>query len=169
MSIEDFELLLREEHWGSFGGTRLNKTRYLLLKLDLLHGNSLTKLSYNRAVSSVEHVRPRNPLHEQDVDDAIWHAAWVHRLGNLVLLDRKKNSSMSNAEFVDKLHRYQGAFEARPYTTSVFMRHQTWGPAELVAQHEYAVSTLIEYYKLNTTSALAEIRKTKKQASLFPS
>ncbi|MEL7083469.1 MAG: HNH endonuclease family protein, partial [Cyanobacteria bacterium J06597_1] len=39
---------------------------------------------------------------------------WIHKLGNLVLLDRKKNSSLSNAQFERKKERYSKNYETRP-------------------------------------------------------
>ena len=165
MSLEEFRAALDEEHWGAYGGTRLNKPRYLLLKLDLLHGNSLTRLSFNRAASSIEHLLPRNPQGGVAEEDTLWHQDLVHRLGNLALLDRKKNSSLSNSNFAEKKRRYQGAFETRPYTNSVFLRHDSWGRAELERQHEYAISTLIDYYRENSATALLAARSARSRVA----
>ena len=158
MTIGEFEDLLRTEFWGAFGGTKLNKTRYLLLKLDLLHGSSQTRLDFNRAKSSVEHVLPRKPSAAYAGVDREEHAEWVHRLGNLVLLDQKKNSSLSNAGYETKWERYQTAYEARPYTHNVFARHGDWGLTELKGQHEYAVGRLVGYYQANSLEGLRAAR-----------
>lgn len=166
MRLDEFRVLLDEEHWGAFGGTRLNKPRYLLLKLDLLHCNNQTRLSFNGAASSVEHLLPRRPRDGGEADNAEWHQHWVHRLGNLVLLDRKKNSSLSNAAFSEKRIRYQTAFEARPYTNSVFLRHDAWPPSSLIRQHEYVIDTLMEYYRQNSVAGLRALRS-RKQAPLI--
>ncbi len=162
MSLAEFRAMLDEEHWGAFGGTRLNKPRYLLLKLDVLHGNSQTRLSFNRAASSLEHILPRNPQGNMAEEDQQWHSEWVHRLGNLVLLDRKKNSSLSNCGFKEKRNRYQGAFETRPYTNSVFMRHDSWSRDCLEQQHEYAMGVLMDYYRGNTLDALRAAQKSRR-------
>jgi len=162
MSLAEFRAMLDEEHWGAFGGTRLNKPRYLLLKLDMLHGNSQTRLSFNRAASSLEHILPRNPQENMTEEDKQWHSEWVHRLGNLVLLDRKKNSSLSNCDFKEKRSRYQGAFETRPYTNSVFMRHDSWSRDCLEQQHEYAMGVLMDYYRGNTLDALRAAHKSRR-------
>lgn len=160
VTIEEFRELLDTEFWGAFGGTKLNKTRYLLLKLDLLHGSSQTRLDFNRASSSVEHIMPRKPSEAYPRIDLDEHSEWVHRLGNLVLLDQKKNSSLSNASYKTKWDRYQKAFEARPYTQSVFMRHRDWELSHLMRQHEYAVGRLIEYYRTNSLEGLWAARST---------
>ena len=80
----------------------------LLLRLDeLLSGGSAV---YNSPIVSVEHVLPQNPSAgsqwlsdfptESDRDE------WVHRLANLVLLTRRKNSQASNYDFVEKKSKY---------------------------------------------------------------
>jgi len=66
---------------------------------------------------SVEHVLP------QTMDEGGWwierfsketHDAWVHRLANLVLLSRSKNSAASNLPFPEKTEKY---FKAEGVTT----------------------------------------------------
>ncbi len=158
MDLDEFAQLLDEEEWGAFGGQKLNKTRYLLLKLDLLHANSQTRLDFNRAKSSVEHILPQKPQHAYPDLPAEAHEQWVHRLGNLVLLDVKKNSSLSNAAYPDKRERYQKHFEARPYTQSIFMRHGQWDLDRLRSQHQYAVGLLRDYYAANSHQALTDLR-----------
>jgi hypothetical protein len=159
MELLEFGQLLDDEQWGTFGGTRLNKPRYLLLKLDFLHCNQQTRLGFNRSTSTLEHLFPRNPAGNGDVDQEI--LTWVHRLGNLTLLDRKKNSSLSNADFPTKLSRYKGSYEARPYTTHVFLTNSEWGLEQIKAQHRYAVGKLVEYYRLNSVAGLRRIRSSR--------
>lgn len=156
MQLHEFSQLLDEEQWGSFGGTRLNKSRYLLLKLDFLNCNQQTRLSFNRSVSSVEHISPRNPSDNEDM--VLELATWLHRLGNLALLDRKKNSSLSNANFETKKSRYKNNYETRPYTNDIFMRYSDWGLSEIKKQHKCAVELLVNYYRLNSVAGLRRIR-----------
>lgn len=85
------------------GRTRL----YILLRLDeTLAGAGA---SYEHKLITVEHVLPQNPkpgskwsasFTEQE------HAHWVHRLANLVLLDRRKNSAAGTLEFTEKTEKY---------------------------------------------------------------
>ena len=165
VSVEEFEDLLREEYWGAFNGTKLNKTRYLLLKLDLLRASRQMRLDFNRAASTVEHVMPRKLSETHTPVDPEVHAEWVHRLGNLVLLDQKKNSSLSNADYETKWLRYQKSFDARPYTQSLFMSHDSWDIDQLKAQHEYAVGLLVDYYAANSLGGLEAVRATGAPAS----
>ena len=52
---------------------------------------------------------PQNPAdgsHWWDVFDEDQHWEWVDKLANLILLSKKKNSSLSNLDFIDKKARY---------------------------------------------------------------
>jgi len=159
MYIQEFKELLESELWGTFGGSRLNKPRYLLLKLDMLFGNRNTKLSFNRSISSLEHLVPRNPINGLQEDDRQLHETWVHRLGNLVLLDRKKNSSLSNQVFSRKRERYHGAFETRPYTNSIFMNNHKWDIDNIKYQQHKIIAILCKYYEDNSPYGVNEARK----------
>jgi hypothetical protein len=80
----------------------------LLLRLDeLLSGGSAV---YNSPIVSVEHVLPQNPSTGSqwlvDFPSEADRAYWVHKLANLVLLTRRKNSQASNLDFAEKKKRY---------------------------------------------------------------
>ncbi len=80
----------------------------LLLRLDeLLSGGSAV---YNSPIVSVEHVLPQNPKPDgqwtMNFPDEEDRAKWVHKLANLVLLTRRKNSQASNLEFDEKKEKY---------------------------------------------------------------
>jgi hypothetical protein len=80
----------------------------LLLRPDeLLSGGSAV---YNHPIVSVEHVLPQNPsAGSQWLTDFPVEAdreQWVHKLANLVLLTRRKNSQASNLDFPDKKWKY---------------------------------------------------------------
>ena len=94
---------------------------YVLLRLDsaLSDGSA----SYHHSVISIEHVLPQNPppsskwcewFPTQELRDT-----WVHRLGNLLLLNHKKNSSASNYDFEKKKKAYftKGGVCPFPLTT----------------------------------------------------
>ncbi len=83
-------------------------TRYVLLKHEfLMSDNTVHLASYNNI--SVEHVLPQTPDSSSNwvkifnEDD---RKQWTHKLANLILLSRKKNSSLSNLDFTDKKQRY---------------------------------------------------------------
>lgn len=82
---------------------------YILLRLDLaLSENSNVKKSYKNVIS-VEHILPQTPN-----SNSIWAKVftegerfeWTNKIGNLVLLSRKKNSSANNKSFEEKKSTY---------------------------------------------------------------
>lgn len=80
----------------------------LLLRLDeLLSAGSAV---YNHPIVSVEHVLPQNPSASSqwlaDFPAEGDREQWVHKLANLVLLTRRKNSQASNLDFRDKKSKY---------------------------------------------------------------
>jgi uncharacterized protein with ParB-like and HNH nuclease domain len=159
IDLPKFFQLLDEEHWGSFSGTRINKTRYLLLKLDLLTGNLNNKLFLNKAQASLEHILPQKPKAPAWQVSEEYHAAWLHRLGNVVLVDTKKNASLSNSSFLDKRHKYSTYIEGRANTNYVFITYQQWDEPTLKQNHDRVVNLLKSYYTGNSLQTLKEIRK----------
>jgi hypothetical protein len=159
IKISDFVSLLENEKWGAYVGTRINKARYILLKMDMLMGNSATILQYNKDSSSVEHLMP------QKIEDTEWriepglHKDWAHKLGNLALIDKNKNASLSNKLFHEKKHKYQGAIETRANTNYIFMSNQDWGINEIEANHKRTVNILTQYYEGNSLRTYLQIKK----------
>jgi uncharacterized protein with ParB-like and HNH nuclease domain len=81
--------------------------KYLLLKLEYLESEHNIERKYNTI--SVEHVLPqsindkspwKNCFSEEE------HLNWKHKIANLILLSKRKNSSASNYEFKNKKERY---------------------------------------------------------------
>lgn len=159
INLDKFFQLLDEEKWGSFSGTRINKTRYLLLKLDLLTGNLNTKLHLNKAFASVEHILPQKPAAPAWNVSEEEHAEWLHRLGNIVLVDMKKNASLSNSSFLDKRHKYSSYIEGRANTNYVFMTYQHWNAETIQKNHARVVGLLQAYYTGNSFQTLLEIKR----------
>ncbi len=159
INIDKFFLLLDEEKWGSFSGTRINKTRYLLLKLDLLTGNLNNKLHLNKSFASVEHILPQKPSAPAWNISEERHKEWLHRLGNIVLVDMKKNASLSNSSFLDKRHKYSSYIEGRANTNHVFITYQQWNTETIEKNHTRVVNLLKDYYTGNSLLALKDIKK----------
>lgn len=159
IDINEFYKTLDNEIWGSFAGTKINKTRYLLLKLDLLRISIHDNLQFNKTRSSVEHIMPRKisfPDWEIDRED---HFNWVHRLGNIVLIDKRKNSSLSNRSYNIKLEKYKKDIEARANTNYVFMTyHSYWNIETIKNNHNRILEILKMYYAENSTSSINKIK-----------
>ncbi|RVU02568.1 DUF262 domain-containing protein [Mucilaginibacter limnophilus] len=166
LDIEKLYELFDKEKWGSFSGTKINKTRYLLLKLDLLLSNFHTQLYFNKTISSVEHLIP------QKIEGTTWeiseddHKQWLHKLGNIILVDRKKNSSLSNLPYAQKSVRYAGAIENRANTNYIFITYKDWN-IETVHFNHFRVNKLLkDYYSGNSLKALRDIKKNLNQSSM---
>jgi uncharacterized protein with ParB-like and HNH nuclease domain len=167
INFEEFCIALDNEKWGGFSGTRVNKTRYLLLKMDLLMGNANTVLQYNKDSSSIEHLMPQNLLDTKWEIDTDKHKEWLHRLGNLVLIDKNKNASLSNKLFAEKKIKYQGAIETRANTNYIFMTNPEWGIDAIESNHRRTISLLRQYYEGNSLKSFLQIKKGLNNPVLF--
>jgi len=118
---------LRNTLSGDIYGERFAK--YVLLKYEyLIQDNS--QFIGNYSLISVEHVLPQNPpqnskWREWFTDEEI--EQYKHKMGNLVLLNRRKNSSLSNLDFDKKKERYfEGSISAFP-SINYIMHKTEWG------------------------------------------
>lgn len=123
----------------------------IMLRLDALV--SAGEASYDFDTISVEHVLPQTV--RQGTEWAQWfpdpktHAYWVHRIGNLALLSRKKNSSASNYDFRKKKDAYftRNGVSSFALTTQV-LQHNEWTEAVVKARHEALMRRLEQYWRL---------------------
>lgn len=159
INIDNLFAALDNEEWGSFSGTRINKTRYILLKLDLLLSSDNTKLQFNKSVASVEHLMP------QKLDTKHWsipfnfHNTWLHRLGNIILIDKKKNSSLSNRSYLIKKTKYSSYIETRANTNYLFMTYTDWNEKNIKENHTRVLDLLKKYYTGNSLKTYKDIKK----------
>jgi hypothetical protein len=95
---------------GAIYGRRFAK--YVLLRLEYLLASHAAPLNLPDEIS-VEHILPQSPAQaskwRKDFTD-VQREDWLHRLGNLMLLSRRKNTSLGNLGFKEKRVRY---FEER--------------------------------------------------------
>lgn len=167
INFSDFINLLENEKWGAYVGTRINKTRYLLLKLDMLMGNAGTVLQYNKDSSSVEHLMPQKIENTNWQIDTFPHKEWVHRLGNLALIDKNKNASLSNKLFNEKKIKYQGAIETRANTNFIFITNSEWDINSIESNHKRAIGLLTQYYEGNSLKTFQQIKRNLNSPTLY--
>lgn len=123
--------------------------KYLMLKLDcILHGHT-TKLDFPSTIS-IEHILPQTPKM-----DSQWqkdfseedHNYAKDRLGNLVLLSRRKNSSQNNRDYADKKQKYfQGNIELFSNSIRIFQQYPTWTVTDFSNNHAYVKTKLLENF-----------------------
>jgi hypothetical protein len=126
--------------------------KYVLLRVDELlseaHG-----VKYDLPLITVEHVLPQNPeagSRWTDLFDERQRAYWTHRLGNLVLLNRAKNSAAQNYDFAAKKARYfTGRGGSVPFAlTSQVLQFDDWTPDVLAAQQKQLIDLLAKEWAL---------------------
>jgi hypothetical protein len=159
MNINEFFETIDSELWGSFSGSRVNKVKYLLLKLDLIYGNKNTKITYNSSTASLEHILPRTITKTEWDVSTTDHEKWCHRLGNLVLLDRRKNTAISNSVYSIKKQKYSDSIESRAHTNKLFMNYNSWGVNDLIKNHNNIIELLKKYYLGNSLETLNNLQK----------
>ena len=127
--------------------------KYVLLRLDEFISGS--EASYNYPIITIEHVLPQTPK-----TDSIWMTLfprenerehYVHRLGNLVLLSRKKNSEAQNFDFETKKRKYfLTASGASPFAlTTQLINVNQWTPSIIEQRQQYLVNKLRDIWRLN--------------------
>ena len=108
---ESFKNMLnKEELKNSISGDIYQKqfSKYVLLKLEYLMSDNTVHLSSFNCIS-VEHVLPQNPKNDSEWNKIFTkdeRAKWTNKLGNLVLISKRKNSSLGNCDFKEKKEKY---------------------------------------------------------------
>ncbi len=126
----------------------------ILLRLDSILSDSSAK--YDHRVITVEHVLPQNPESSSEwvawIPDEEKRRSLVHRLGNLALLSRAKNSSAKNYELEKKKNSYFMVKGVSPFalTTQVLSRDEWTENVILERQREY-VEKLTQEWDLEKT------------------
>jgi hypothetical protein len=131
----------------------------VLLRLDaLLSGGGAT---YEYSTVTVEHVLPQNPSPESEwmqwfpeQKDRIF---WVHRLGNLALLSRKKNSAASNYEFATKKQAYFAKKNISPFViTTQVLDKDKWVPSVVEQRQRELMEVFESHWRLSERKSLLE-------------
>lgn len=123
----------------------------LMLRLDsLVSGGGAT---YDYDTITVEHVLPQQPRAGSQwlewVPEARDRLHWVHRLGNLTLLTRKKNSSASNYDFDKKKNAYFTKGGVSPFVlTTQVIQHSEWTVDELEERQRQLLDVFESHWRL---------------------
>lgn len=132
------------------------RLRYVLTRLDALLANG-PGVAYTYSLISVEHVLPQNPK-----DDSVWTRAfddgqrdkWTHRLGNLLLLNKRKNSEANRKEFDEKKSTY---FLSANGTvtfalTSQVLAEPAWNVAVVEGRQAKLLKVLVSEWRLEAAA-----------------
>jgi hypothetical protein len=126
--------------------------RAVLLRLDEVLANQ-GGASYDHQIISIEHVLPQTPdansewVHHFTEDQRTY---WTHRLGNLVLLNRRKNSEARNFDFARKKSQYfTSKVGVSPFAlTSQVIAESEWTLEVLERRQEQLVEVLMTEWDL---------------------
>ena len=131
----------------------------VLLRLDsLLSGGGAT---YDYSVITVEHVLPQTPKAGSNwlewFPDQTARIGAVHRLGNLALLTRRKNSQASNWDFDRKKDSYFRRDGVSPFvlTTQVIDETQ-WVPSVVAARQTKLMAIFEKHWRLSNRMSASE-------------
>ncbi|ASJ00038.1 DUF262 domain-containing protein [Thermococcus gorgonarius] len=121
--------------------------RYLLLRLDMEMQEENFPGYANIGTITVEHILPRSPndkwleiFSEDEVKDI------VHKLGNLTLLNKRKNSRASNYEFSKKKKKYFEV-ERSPFAiTSMLREYKVWDKKAFQKRHKELLDLTFRIY-----------------------
>ncbi len=128
------------------------RRNYLLLRLDSFIADGAA--TYDPKILTIEHVLPQTVDDESEWvewwPDAEDRKNWVHRLANLVPLNKKKNSAAQNYDFGRKCDTYfKGKKDVSSYAlTSQVLSKKEWTPEVIEARQEALLNVLIEHWEL---------------------
>jgi len=120
--------------------------RYILLKYEYLISDNTVHLSDYKTIS-VEHILPQHPRldsqWEQDFPEDL-REVWTHKLSNLVLISKRKNSKLSNLDFDEKKRRYlQSRIDVFNGSKIFIQQNNQWTVNELETRQEEMLNKLV--------------------------
>ncbi len=129
-----------EKKW--YGVKALN---YLLYEYEL-HHNPETTLNFDGSIESIEHILPQNPDQGYSAEEKNWakNPHIVHALGNLLLIPKNANSSLSNKPFDEKRKEY---FKGS-YSEKEVAKNASFGVEQIKERSEKLLDFLIARYRI---------------------
>lgn len=131
----------------------------ILVRLDGLLASA--GANYNLDITTIEHVLPQTP--KSGTDWLTWFPTeserdyWVHRLGNLALLSRRKNSSASNWDFERKKSAYFVKNGVSPFAmTTEVLQYAAWTKRVVEDRQQSLLSKLELHWRLEGRNSIVE-------------
>ncbi|MFP6053268.1 DUF262 domain-containing protein [Helicobacter pylori] len=129
------------EKWYKWG----KALNYLLYEYEL-HHNPETTLNFDSSIESIEHILPQKPDQGYSAKEKNWakNPNIVHALGNLLLIAKNANSSLSNKPFEEKRKQYlKGS-----YSEKEVAKNASFGVAQIKERSEKLLDFLIAHYRI---------------------
>ncbi|GAA9300455.1 DUF262 domain-containing protein [Helicobacter pylori] len=129
------------EKWYEWG----KALNYLLYEYEL-HHNPQTTLNFDSSIESIEHILPQKPDQGYRAKEKNWakNPHIVHALGNLLLIPKNANSSLSNKPFEEKRKEYlKGS-----YSEKEVAKNASFGVVQIKERSEKLLDFLIAHYRI---------------------
>ncbi|MGN8498512.1 DUF262 domain-containing protein [Helicobacter pylori] len=129
------------EKWYRWG----KALNYLLYEYEL-HHNPETTLNFDSSIESIEHILPQKPDQGYSAKEKNWakNPHIVHALGNLLLIPKNANSSLSNKPFDEKRKEYlKGS-----YSEKEVAKNASFGVEQIKERSEKLLDFLIAHYRI---------------------
>ncbi|MCQ2699049.1 DUF262 domain-containing HNH endonuclease family protein [Helicobacter pylori] len=129
------------EKWYKWG----KALNYLLYEYELYH-NPETTLNFDSSLESIEHILPQKPDQGYSAKEKSWakNPHIVHALGNLLLIPKNANSSLSNKPFDEKRKEYlKGS-----YSEKEVAKNASFGIVQIKERSEKLLDFLIMRYRI---------------------
>lgn len=129
------------EKWYQWG----KALNYLLYEYEL-HHNPETTLNFDGSLESIEHILPQKPDQGYSTKEKNWakNPHIVHALGNLLLISKNANSSLSNKPFDEK----RKAYLKGSYSEKEVAKNASFGIIEIQERSEKLLDFLIMRYNI---------------------
>ncbi|PUD80988.1 DUF262 domain-containing protein [Helicobacter pylori] len=129
------------EKWYRWG----KALNYLLYEYEL-HHNPETTLNFDSSIESIEHILPQKPDQGYSAKEKSWakNPHIVHALGNLLLIPKNANSSLSNKPFDEK----RKAYLKGSYSEKEVAKNASFGIVEIQKRSEKLLDFLIVHYRI---------------------
>ncbi|GAA8276707.1 DUF262 domain-containing HNH endonuclease family protein [Helicobacter pylori] len=129
------------EKWYQWG----KALNYLLYEYES-HHNPETTLNFDSSIESIEHILPQKPDQGYSAKEKSWakNPHIVHALGNLLLIPKNANSSLSNKPFDEKRKQYlKGS-----YSEKEVAKNASFGVVQIKERSEKLLDFLIAHYRI---------------------
>lgn len=124
--------------------------RYIILLVNYLDHSQETEFVIPNIIS-IEHILPQNPRDnsqwKKDFDDES-REKWTDKIGNLIIISRRKNSAQGNKDFSEKKKKYFAGKVELGRSAKIMSDYQSWTPVELQDNHEKVIKRLKENYEI---------------------
>ncbi|WQV31256.1 DUF262 domain-containing HNH endonuclease family protein [Helicobacter pylori] len=129
------------EKWYQWG----KALNYLLYEYELYH-NPETTLNFDSSIESIEHILPQKPDQGYSAKEKDWakNPHIVHALGNLLLIAKNANSSLSNKPFEEK----RKAYLKGSYSEKEVAKNASFGVVQIKERNEKLLDFLIARYRI---------------------